>query len=170
MSIRTFTIIHPRRGTYIIMHKAFFTSLAILVTLVGNISPVAARADIDMPAKLKLAMAAYQEKGTNAFLPTLFGKQTSPEANSKILQETDILKEVEKGYGRYIGLEMVDAIKISDSTRIIFFIMKYQQGPLYGVITTYKINDRDEKITGFKVHTEMHMIIPVSLLSRYADQ
>jgi len=150
------------------MHNILFVTLTILTLFTGNISIASARSNIDIPVSLENAVAAYKDTGVDAFLPVLFGGSLKLGSNINLVNETDALRKVAKFYGNYIGLEMVDAIQVSDSTRIVFFIMKHLRGPLYGVITTYKTNDdSQEYITEFKIHTEIHQIMPTSFLSRY---
>jgi len=121
---------------------------------------------IKPPVQLKNAATAYRNSGANAFLPTLFHKQLASGEQQSMLAKTNILRTVEKVYGNFVGLEMVDVIRVSDSTHIVFFILKYQRGPLYGVITTYQLKSRSSKrITGFKIHTEVSQIIPTQLLA-----
>ena len=145
------------------------TTLIFLITLCGNISIVSARSDVHVPLPLENSVTAYEGKGVKAFIPALYGKPQKSNSNLEILNGTSVLLKVEKLYGKYIGLEIVDGLQISDSTRTIFFIMKYQRGPLYGVITTYKTSDNKEKVIEFKIHTERQQIIPINILSKYAN-
>jgi len=155
---------HPK-----MTHKCISILLTIFMLQIGSIATATDRVDIDVPSPLVKATTAYKEKGLYAFLPSLFGGPLARGANSKIINETKILRRVERVYGNYTGLEMVGDIQVSSSTRIVFFIMKYKNGPLYGVLTTYKTSD-NEKIIAFKINTEIHKIIPSNILSKYIIQ
>jgi len=139
-----------------------FGALLLLTLMFGNNSVTVARSDRAPPILLEKAVAAYKLKGVNSFLPILLGSPLAVDSHHNFLT---ILNKVEIIYGKYIGLEMVDTLTVSGSTRIVFFIMQYQRGPLYGVLTVYEVNGK-ESITGFKVHTEIHHVIPESILSK----
>lgn len=148
------------------MKNYSLSSLLLIPILFANTLFAESHKIIKPPIQLKNAANAYKKSGANAFLPTLFHKQMASGNQQNMLSKTNILREVEKVYGNFVGLEMVDNIRVSNSTNIIFFILKYQQGPLYGVITTYQLK-RSKRITGFKIHTEISQIIPTQILAKY---
>ncbi len=144
--------------------------LLIVVTIsflvAGSTILTTPRMNISIPTQLRAAADAYKKNGVEAFLPTLFNSQLASGNGVNVREKIAVMKTVEKAYGRYVGLEMIDSIRISKSTKIIFFVLKYQKGPLYGVITTYRFN-KSTKITGFKIHTVITQIIPTQILARY---
>jgi len=150
------------------MNNCKLPYLLTLLTLLSSAAFSKSRQSIEPPAQLRNAAKAYKVSGAHAFLPSLFRKQLASGSKSNALSKnnipkTNILKTVEKIYGNYVGLEMVDIIRVSKSIQLVFFILKYQRGPLYGVITTYQSN-KGERIIGFKINTEIGEIIPMHLL------
>lgn len=149
-----------------IMQNTTYTIFIFLITLCGNISIATARDNTQIPLPLKKAVTAYEEKGVNTFIPVLYGTPLTLNSNLEFLNGTSILIKVEKLYGNYTGLEIINDLQISTSTRSVFFIMTYQRGPLYGVITTYKTSDEKEVVMEFKINIERQQIIPDSYLTK----
>ena len=135
--------------------------------------PVAAgQKPLLIPLPLSEADRAYREKGADAFLPALLrgaftinGDAAVKIASTRQQVESvmNTLKRIEQNYNPYRGLEPIDSIEISASTRIVYYVLNYEKGPLYGVLTAYT-TDHGEIVTGFLVHTELRQVVPQDLL------
>lgn len=119
-----------------------------------------------IPEPLRRAAQAYLDKGADGFLPALLqGAVRLPAHAQTLTEQAQMLRRVEAHYGAYGGMEMIRTIQVATSTRLAFFVLNYQRGPLYGAVTLYRA-DALEVVTGFKVHTEIHRILPSGLIVR----
>jgi len=145
------------------MYRSTCTISIFLLTLFGLISTVSANTETRAPTALEAATEAYEKLGVDAFIPALYGAPlTSP--NLELLNGTSVLLQVEKLYGSYTGLEIIKNIQLSNSTRTVFFIMKYEKGPLFGVITTYRQTNEIDQVMEFKINIERTKILPTRLI------
>ncbi|GEM_PF-3952797 len=49
------------------------------------------------------------------------------------------------------------------SFTLLYFVMRYEKGPLYGSATIFKV-DGKEIITTFNFHTDIKQIIPLEII------
>lgn len=120
----------------------------------------------DMPTPLIKAAAAYKAKGAGEFLPTLIkGSRLRNTDNASLSQANSMLREIEAHYGSYLGVELIGSMSISDSTRIVYFVLSYEHGPLYGVADIYK-TPYGEIVTNSRVNTELNQIVPMEVLAK----
>lgn len=145
------------------MHKTVNTIL-IFFTLYGINTTVSANSESKIPPSLAAATTAYEKQGADAFISTLYGIPVTSSGNSELSNGISVLQKVEILYGNYIGVELIKDIQLSKSTRTVFFIMKYQRGPLYGVLSTYRQEDKSDIVMEFKVNIEKYKILPTKLL------
>ena len=76
-----------------------------------------------------------------------------------------MLRMVELQYGNYLGMEMVGSLSISDSARVVYFVIKYERGPLYGVADIYKTR-HGEVVTNSTVNTDLNQIMPPEIIAK----
>lgn len=118
--------------------------------------------DQRLPITLKMALEAYKKEGVDKLIPKLL--VGSPiEGDKTVLAQANIIRQIEAFYGKYLNCELFRSVRLAKSTRLVYFILNYEKGPLYGVATAYR-TDQGEIITAFNFHTEIHQIIPSSLI------
>lgn len=116
----------------------------------------------DIPRPLTQALSVYKKEGIPGFMTTLM--RGSPlEGNQEIRQQVQVLEKLESYYGHYQSYDVVRVNRLSESTRLIYFLLNYEKGPVFGMLTAFKDGDR-ETITSFQFHTKAEKIFPESLL------
>jgi len=144
------------------LHRYTIHALAALVLSAAQLAYADDSAIV--PAPLMKAAAAYKDKGAAQFLPTLVkGSRLQYTDSSSLAKAGEMLKAIETIYGEYIGIEMVDSVPISSSTRIVYFVLNYERGPLYGVADLYRTK-YGEIVTNSNVNTELSTIIPPQVI------
>jgi len=119
-----------------------------------------------MPAPLLAAADAYKAKGASEFLPTLVkGSRLQYAGDASLAQAGDMLRKIETYYGAYQGLELVGSMALTVSTRVVYFVLKYERGPLYGVADVYQTR-HGEIVTNSNVNTELDKIMPPGLIAK----
>ena len=137
------------------------------IVLASSLQPVLAGAEEDLPLPLFEAAEAYEKNGSDAFLPVLVGKSRLQYADSTSLQQaSNVFRVIEQLYGEYVGIELVRSVPISASIRIVYFVLKYERGPLYGVVDVYDIKG-GEIVTNSDVNTEIMRIIPAGIIAGF---
>lgn len=148
------------------MRWQWFTLCLAVGIIFGAMRPAFAGAKENLPAPLIEAAAAYKAKGAEEFLPTLIkGSRLQYTDKASFTDANTMLKQIELHYGSYLGIELVGAIAISDSTRLVYFVIKYERGPLYGVADIYKTR-HGEVVTNSNVNTELNQIMPPEIIAR----
>ena len=144
---------------------AFYKLLFVAATLVWALLPPVVQAGTDsaeLPRPLVKALAIYKEGGTEGFISALV-KGGPLEGNQEIRTQVLVLEKMEKYYGAYQNFQVLHVNRLSDTTRLIYFLMNYQKGPVFGKLTAYR-NGNQETITSFRFHTKADMIFPEVLL------
>lgn len=147
------------------MHWRNHGKAALLAVLLTAAHTVLAEGHGPVPTPLVNAAAAYKARGPDAFLPTLVkGSRLEITDNASLAQAVDMLRAVESVYGTYLGLEMVATVPVTASTRIAYFVLRYEYGPLYGVADIYRTK-HGEIVTSSNVNTQLNTIIPQHVIA-----
>jgi hypothetical protein len=136
-----------------------------LVLAVCVLSSPAVRAGADtadIPRPLGKALSIYKKGGIEGFIRTLVSGGPL-EGNQELHMQALVLEKIEKYYGAYQSFQVLHVTRLSGSTRLIYFLMNYEKGPVFGKLTAYKNGDR-ETITSFRFHTKPDKIFPDALL------
>jgi len=116
----------------------------------------------DIPPQLTNALSMYKKDGIQGFITALV--RGSPlEGLQEMSMQVSILKKIEQHYGAYQSYDILHINKLSDSTRLIYFLLNYRKGPVFGKLTAFTDGDR-ETITSFEFHTKAEKIFPEALL------
>jgi hypothetical protein len=145
------------------MYKTTYT-VFLFLALCGVNFTASANQELKVPLPLETAAIAYEKQGVEAFIPALYGAPLTSRSNIDLHNGTSVLQKVEALYGNYTGVEIIKDIQLSKSIQTVFFIMKYQRGPLYGVLTTYRQDDDKDTIMEFKINIERAEILPTNLI------
>ena len=116
----------------------------------------------DIPQPLTTALAVYKNGGLQGFINALV-KGGPLAGNKEMRQQVAILEKIERYYGAYQSYDILLINQLSDSTRLIYFLLNYDKGPVFGVLTAYKIGN-EESITSFVFHTKAEKVFPEALL------
>jgi hypothetical protein len=122
-----------------------------------------------IPTSLVDGDRAYKKDGADGFLQALLRGSFPDDSLAKrpMLEQAtavnQLLKQVELLYGRYKGMEPIGTLPITNSTRVVYFTLNYERGPVFGVLSVY-ISDGSEIITGYAVNTEVHKVVPTTVL------
>jgi hypothetical protein len=144
---------------------ACYNLWVVVAMLVWALLPPVAQAgadSADIPRPLGKALAIYKKGGTEGFISALV-KGGPLEGNQEIHMQVLVLEKMEKYYGAYQSFQILHVNRLSDTTRLIYFLMNYQKGPVFGKLTAYRNGDQ-ETITSFRFHTKAEKIFPEALL------
>lgn len=145
--------------------KNFYGALpiALALALCAVSPPAPAGTDVaEVPRPLSKALSIYKKGGVESFIRTLVSGGPL-EGNQELHMQAMVLEKIEKYYGAYRSFQILHVTRLSGSTRLIYFLMNYEKGPVFGKLTAYKNGD-EETITSFRFHTKPDKIFPEALL------
>jgi hypothetical protein len=127
---------------------------------VGDVQAVDGHA---LPAAILEASAAYKTNGADAFFPSLVRNASVPQPYLDRARNT--LKAVEAIYGNYLGTQLIGSVAISSLTRVVYFELDYERGPVYGKAYFYTTSG-GETVTDFAINIALKEIIPSELVTK----
>ena len=91
----------------------------------------------DSQAILNTALKSYQESGSKAFISTLL--KNSPLANEKSMLASleSAFPTFETFYGKPKSVEVLREVNVSQKVNNVFFVLNYETGPVYGMLTRF---------------------------------
>ncbi len=147
---------------YILSRNNQLTTLVFVVCALLFAPAHASVKTTDIPKPLSKALSVYKKGGMQGFIATLL--RGSPlEGHQETRLQVTVLKKIEKFYGAYQSFDILHINTLSDSTRLIYFLLNYEKGPVFGKLTAFK-NGKREIITSFRFHTKADKIFPGALL------
>ena len=117
---------------------------------------------IDGGKPLENALEAYEAKGVDSFIPTLL-KGSPLEGEKSVLTQSNSIRQIEDYYGSYQDYEVIYEKKLTERVRLVYYVMHYENSPLFGVITYYK-KKGGEVVSNFNVHTKLWEIMPKNVV------
>jgi len=154
--------IYYMSGPHIRLCRNVVLLLALLAT---SLSVPAAQAVVDpadVPTPLAKALEIYKKDGVSRFIDTLVSGGPL-EGNREIGMQMRVLEKIEKYYGDYQSYDVLQIRRLSASTRLVYFMLNYRKGPVFGTLTAYNTGER-ETVTSFRFHTKAEKIFPEALL------
>ncbi len=106
-------------------------------------------------------LEAYKNKGAKSALKA-WVKGSGLENSKAALSQANSLLQIEDYYGPYNGHEIVKVHSISERSKIILFVVNYENGIAYGRYQSYKSKSNGWVATEFKFHTEAAIVWPNS--------
>jgi hypothetical protein len=94
-----------------------------------------------LPSFLLSGFDAYKTKGAEEAIH-LWIKDGPLEGNKEAISQVSALRQIEELYGAYQGYETVFVRELSFRTQVIYLILDYENGPLFGRFTIYRTNHR----------------------------
>ncbi len=114
------------------------------------------------PVIISNALEKYQKEGADHLIPNLL--LGSPiEGDKQALSQANLIRQIETFYGKYQKAELFKIVTITQSTTLVYFVMKYEKGPLYGSATVFNHNGK-EVIPTFNFHTDIQNIFPSEII------
>jgi len=113
---------------------------------------LAAAGEDALASPLEDAMAAYRERGLEAFIPTLV-KGSPLAGDNSVTEKTAVIRRIESYYGGFDGYEVLEQCRLGSRVRLVLYVMNYKRGPLYGVVTLYGTG-KTEIVTRFNFQTD----------------
>lgn len=86
------------------------------------------------------------------------------EGSKDALSKANMLRTVEGYYGSYRSFDVVQEVKAGSRSRLVYYVLNYEHGPLFDQATGFKRGDT-WSIVNFKFHIEAQQIWPDSLLT-----
>ena len=114
------------------------------------------------PQILTDAVNAYKKNGYSNFLPVL-AKGSGVEKEKSITALTAIFPTVEDYFGKIEGLEVLREVQTSSKIKNTYFVLNYEKGPLYGMVTTYQ-SPKGELLTHIVLNAMGSIVLPSSLI------
>ncbi|MGH1541206.1 MAG: hypothetical protein ACRBHB_12340 [Arenicella sp.] len=111
---------------------------------------------------LQRASEAYLKNGVDAFIPELL-KGSPLEGEKSALTQSNSIRQIEEYYGAYKGYELISEKNLTDSVRIVYYVMNYDKSAVFGAATYYK-QTKGEVVTNFNFHTNIWEIIPPQVI------
>ncbi len=73
------------------------------------------------------------------------------------------MRQIESFYGKYEDFDVVADRIITDRVRLVYYVMNYEDAPVFGVISYYRKGD-EEIAANFNFHTEIWSIFPADVI------
>ncbi len=145
------------------MKKPSAIIFALLLALVtpGLIyaAPAAAPA---VPEVVTKGFEAYKKSSADAINAWYVGSPMEKNSEARLTFGNN-LANFEKGYGKYLGWELVKVVPITASTEIVYAVIKYEKGPIWVAFDCYKAADQ-WVLPSIRLQTNAQGLLPPSLL------
>lgn len=109
------------------MKKTLFSTLLMLSTL----------AHADSSALLHSSIEIYKNQGQKAFIGALLKNSPAADEKTKISSLESIFQQQENLCGKVISLDVVKELTVSPKVKNTYFVLNYEQCPLFGYAVTY---------------------------------
>ena len=119
------------------------------------------QAQKSVPLCIQAGMDAYKAKGPEEAVRAWI-KDSPIDGSKDALTQANFLRQIQDYYGAYQGYEIVSSRNLSSKAQIIYLVVNYEKGPLFGKFVTYK-SDAGWILTSFIFNTKEEVIFPPSL-------
>ncbi len=117
----------------------------------------------EIPPIIKSGLAAYKSNGPEAAI-TAWIKGSPFEGSKDAMSQSNIFKQVETFYGKYIDYQPIAIINLTPTSDLIYISMNFESGPVFCKFLTYKTQSGWILSGKFNFHTEPEQILPPSVL------
>ncbi|GJQ57931.1 MAG: hypothetical protein D8M57_04180 [Candidatus Scalindua sp. AMX11] len=110
--------------------RLFYGVILILITVIITCSSTfAVQPGESIPNIILTGLKIYKGNPGAAMQVWLKG---SPLAGTEIAREQEkVLKETQNRYGRFLGYDLIEIAKLSESSQLVYIQMNFQDGPLF---------------------------------------
>ena len=105
----------------------------------------------------------YTEKGAKAAIEAWI-KGSALEGSKEALAQANMLRQIEDYYGSYVDYDIIKINDLSKKSKTIYFVMNYEEGPLYCYFLVYKNTSNTWISAQFRFHTEAMQILPSEIV------
>jgi len=134
--------------------------MRIIVLLVAMIfTPLSFAASETAEGIVENGLKAYKQQGAKAAMEA-WVKGSGLEDSKAAISQANSLLQIEDYYGSYQDHEIVKVNDISKRSKMILFVMNYENGIAFGKFQAYKSSKNGWVATEFKFHTEAALIWP----------
>ena len=135
-----------------------------LITLLFLLCVIPIHAQTDTPKIVLDGLAAYQKSGgKEAVSIWLKGSPIESDVSSRMSMSGGLV-QFETAYGKMIGFEPLRVASISPSVRLVYVLLKYEKGPVYGRFDCYKANS-NWIIPQLNLNVKADTILPSDMLA-----
>ncbi|MEK0445292.1 MAG: hypothetical protein RLZZ399_613 [Verrucomicrobiota bacterium] len=92
----------------------------------------------EIPKIITEGLAVYQATGAKEALATWLKGSPVEKDTTTNNNITTLLSQVEGAYGKISGFEPIRLVAVAPSVQRLYFIIKYERGPLYGLFDCFK--------------------------------
>jgi len=117
-----------------------------------------------IPEIITNGLTVYKASGAEAALVEWL-KGSPVEGQKDALSQSNILKQVETYYGPYKDYSLINIKDITDTAKIVYLQLNYENGPVFAYFVVYKKGGGGWIITSFQFHTEPMAILPPDYIS-----
>ncbi len=117
---------------------------------------------IDLGIPIENASKAYLKHGAEAFIPALL-KGSPLEGDKTALSQSNTIRQIESFYGKFLKIEVMREKVLSENVRLVYYIMNYENSPVFGNAMLYKKNGK-EIVTNFNFNTKLFVIAPIAVV------
>ena len=102
---------------------------------------------------------AYRQKGLDAAVQAWI-KDSALELNHEPLPQVDAIRQAQIYYGLYRHFELISTQDLSQRTRVVYCVMNFDRGPLFGRFLTYRSDDHGWLVLSFDFSMRPEAILP----------
>lgn len=117
----------------------------------------------DMTSVLTQTLKVYADKGADAYIEAVL-KDGPLEGNKDAMVQANMLRTIEGYYGSYLSFEVVRETKAGARTRLVYYVLNYEHGPVFARATGYKAGET-WGIVSFKFNSDAQQVWPEWLLA-----
>lgn len=103
--------------------------------------------------------AAYLKEGAGAAIAAWL-KGSALEGNTQATTQANGLRQIEDFYGKPESFEVLEEVKLSERSTLLFGVVNFQKGPMYARFQTFRLAGGQWVGTEFKVHTDVTQLFP----------
>src|SRR5262245_25202096 len=116
-----------------------------------------------LPAVLLAGLEAYKTGGPEAAIKA-WVKGGPFEGSKEAVAQSNMFQQMQAYVGAYTSYDVVQVHTLTKSTKIIYLIMNFESGPIYGRFVAYKPMDRDWVLPAFDFNGKVEVVFPQYLL------
>jgi hypothetical protein len=103
-------------------------------------------------------MEAYKNEGPEAAIKAWI-KGSPIDGSRDALSQANVLRQVQDFYGAYKSYELIKSRDLTPTTRILYFTLDYEKGPLFAKFLIYR-TEQGWIVVNFAFNTKEEVIIP----------
>lgn len=155
-----------RRFSLVFLSLAFVCSNA--ASAQGTVADEA-RHHFDVPHIVIDGIIAYHDKGPDAAVQTWMANSSAP-MRGVAQQQADILRKLPFAYGSFRDFEVLGTENLSQRVRIVYVVLNYDKGPIFGSFNLYRSVDQGWLVTKLAFSETPDIVLPATMLTPAVPQ